>query len=58
MPHNLSGQIVKQIGIVFVGDIGEIDQAADDIILGPLLKEIALRHPNRMPLVAIEILRP
>ena len=36
-----SREIVEQIGMLVVGHVVEVDQAADDIVLQPLLIDIA-----------------
>ena len=35
VPHRLAGEIVKQVGMVVVGDIVKIHEAADDVIFEP-----------------------
>ncbi|ATP17953.1 hypothetical protein BV87_05855 [Sphingobium yanoikuyae] len=58
MLHDLTAQIVKQVGIVVIGYVGEVDQAADDIIFRAIFEKIALRHADGMPLISPQILRP
>ena len=58
MPHRLAGQVVEQIGMVVVGDVVEIDQAADHVILQPRLLDAALAQRQHFQLIGAQVLDP
>jgi hypothetical protein len=58
MTDHLAGQVIKQIGMVIVGDIIEIDQPADHVILQPHLFDTAFAQGQDFHLPGAQMLDP
>ena len=46
--HRLAREIVEKLGVVVVGDVVEIDQSADHVVLHPRLAETSAAHRHRL----------
>src|ERR1700681_2013711 len=58
MPDNLPGEIVEQVSVFVVGDIGEVDQPANDIVLWTLLDRVSLYESDYVDLIGSQMLSP
>ncbi|KFB74667.1 MAG: hypothetical protein AW09_000003 [Candidatus Accumulibacter phosphatis] len=58
MLHGLGSQVVEQVGVLVVGNIIEIHQAADDIVFQPRFVEAATAHCNHFQLIGAQVLYP
>ena len=56
--HGLCCKVVEQVGMVIVGDVVEVHQAADDIVFQSLLLNASDSNGNQLSLACAEILTP
>ena len=54
--YDLTGQVVQQLGVVVIGDVVEVDQAADQVVLQPLLRRDASRGADPLLLIGPQVL--
>ena len=56
--HGLGGQVVKQVGMIVIGDVVEVHQAADDVVFQPGLLDPAASQGHHFGSARPEILDP
>ncbi len=56
--HGLCRKFVEQVGVVIVGDVVEVHQAADDVVSQSLLFDASDSNGKHLSLARAEILTP
>ena len=58
MAHGLGGEIVQEVGVVVVGNVVEVHQAAHDVILEARFLDAAAPKGHDFKLVRAQVLDP